>query len=138
MKKGNHIWKRQKSMYISKWKDKRNVLCITTNYQPKMILSKNKYGQEKQKPIEISKYNDFMSGVHCTYQMNSYYSCPRKSGKGYKKVIIHFLDVVVWNSFFFIKTTFWVLRFKVQSIYRDLLIKDLIKIPKNMTATEFF
>lgn len=50
-------------MYISKWKDKRDVLCKTTNYQPKMIVYKNKYGQEKPKPIEIAKYNDFMSGV---------------------------------------------------------------------------
>ncbi|XP_008189696.1 piggyBac transposable element-derived protein 3-like [Acyrthosiphon pisum] len=31
LKPGDHIWKRQNSVYISKWKDKRDVLCITTN-----------------------------------------------------------------------------------------------------------
>lgn len=55
IKKGEHIWKRKSSVYVSKWKDKRDVLCITTKYQPKIILSKNKYGQEKLKPIEIVK-----------------------------------------------------------------------------------
>lgn len=124
-------------MYVSKWKDKRDVLCITTNYQPKIILSKNKYGQEKPKPIEIARYNDFMSGVDRADQIISYYSCARKSTKWYKKVIFHLLDVAVWNSFYIYKKHFGCpdLRFKV---YRDLLIKDLIQIPKNITATELF
>lgn len=61
--------------------DKRYVLCITTKDQPKLIVSKNKYGQEKPKPIEIAKYNEFMSGVDRLDQMISYYSCPRKSSK---------------------------------------------------------
>jgi len=102
-----------------------------------MIISKNKYGQDKPKPIEIAKYNEFMSGVDRADQMISYYSCPRKSTKWYKKVIFHLLDIAVWNSFFLYKQHFDCpdLRFK---IYRDLLIKDLIKIPKNTTATEFF
>jgi len=137
LKKGDHIWKRQKSVYISKWKDKRDVLCITTNYQPKMIVSKNKYGQEKPKPIEIARYNDYMSGVDRADQMISYYSCPRKSAKWYKKVIFHLLDVAVWNSFFLYKQHFGCPEFRFK-IYRDLLIKDLIKIPKNKTATELF
>lgn len=137
LKRGDHIWKLQNSVYISKWKDKRDVLCITTNYQPKMIVSKNKYGQEKPKPIEITKYNEFMSGVDRADQMMSYYSCPPKSAKWYKKVIFHLLDVAVWNSFFLYKQHFGCsgLRFKV---YRDLLIKDFIKIPKTTTATELF
>jgi len=137
LKRGDHIWKRQNKVYVSKWKDKRDVLCITTKYQPKMLVSKNKYGQEKLKPIEIAKYNEFMSGVDRADQMISYYSCPRKSAKWYKKVIFHLLDVAVWNSFFLYKQHFDCsdLRFKV---YRDLLIKDLIKIPKNTTSTEFF
>lgn len=137
LKRGDHIWKRQNKVYVSKWKDKRDVLCITTNYQPKMIVSKNKYGQEKPKPIEIAKYNEFMSGVDRADQMISYYSCPRKSAKWYKKVIFHLLDVAVWNSFYIYKQHFDCPDFRFK-VYRDLLIKDLIKIPKNTTATEFF
>lgn len=82
-----------------------DVLCITTNYQPKMILTKNKYGKEKQKPIEISRYNDFMSGVDRADQIISYYSRPRKSAKWYKKIIFYLLDVAVWKLFF-IQTAF--------------------------------
>lgn len=98
LKKGDLIWKHQNSVYISKWKDKRDVLCMTINYQPEMIDSKNKYGQEKPKPIEIARFNDYMSGVDRADQMISYYSFSRKSAKWYKKVIFHLLDVAVWNS----------------------------------------
>lgn len=30
LKKGDHIWRRKNCVYVSKWKDKRDVLCITT------------------------------------------------------------------------------------------------------------
>lgn len=78
-----------------------------------------------------------MSGVDRADQMISYYSCPRKSAKWYKKVIFHLLDVAVWNSFFLYRQHFGCHDFRFK-IYRDLLIKDLIKIPKNKTATEVF
>lgn len=29
----------------------------TMKYQPKLVMSKNKYGQQKFKPLEIVKYN---------------------------------------------------------------------------------
>ncbi|KAJ8933042.1 hypothetical protein NQ314_014282 [Rhamnusium bicolor] len=79
LKKGEHKWQRCGKVYVSKWKDIRDVLCITTKYHPKLIPVKNRFGQEKIKPEEISKYNDSMSGVDRNDQMVSYYSSPRKS-----------------------------------------------------------
>lgn len=35
---------------MSKWKDRREVLCITMKYHPKLIPVKNRIGQEKIKP----------------------------------------------------------------------------------------
>lgn len=67
LKKGEHIfWKRRRFVYVSKLKDKRDVICITTEYQPKIVMSKNKYVQQKLKPLETVKYNEFMSNVDDT------------------------------------------------------------------------
>jgi len=74
------VWKLRGLVYVSKWKDKRDVVRITTN-EPTFILSTNKYGQERFKPIEIVKYNEFMSGIDRADQMISYYACPRKSAR---------------------------------------------------------
>nr|CAI5827978.1 unnamed protein product [Callosobruchus analis] len=98
LKSGQHIWRRKGNVYVSKWRDKRDVLAITTGYQPKLIDTANRYGQPKVKPIEISRYNDHMSGVDRADQMISYYSCPRKTIRWHKKVIFHLLDVALWNA----------------------------------------
>lgn len=79
LKKGDHVWQRKNEIYISKWKDKRDVTIITTKYHPQIVTSTNKYGQQKLKPIEIVNYNEKMSGVDRCDQMVSYYSSPRKN-----------------------------------------------------------
>lgn len=98
LKRGQHIWKRNRNVYVSKWRDKRDVLTITTGYQPKLIERINRFGKKKVMPIEISHYNENMSGIDRADQMISYYLCPRKSIRWYKKVIFHLLDIALWNS----------------------------------------
>lgn len=85
LKRGEHIWRRNKHVYVSKWKDKRDVLCITTKNHPKIVSTTNKYGIKKNKPQEIEDYNTFMSGIDRSDQMVSYYSCPRKTARWYKR-----------------------------------------------------
>jgi len=70
-----------------------------------------------------------MSVLDSADQMISYYSCPQKSAKWYKQVIFHLLDVAVWNSFFLFKQHFDCPDFRFK-VYRDLIIIDLMKIPK--------
>jgi len=137
IKKGEHIWKQKQSVYVSKWKDKRDVLCITTKYQPSMLLTKNRFGQEKVKPVEISKYNEYMSGIDRADQMVNYYSSPRKTLKWYKKVLFHLLDITIWNTFYLYKKHFkcYDMRFKE---FRDLIIKNFLQISPTVTATELF
>ncbi|KAE9545294.1 hypothetical protein AGLY_000837 [Aphis glycines] len=62
----------------------------------------------KNKPIEIKDYNDFMSGIDRSDQMVSYYSCPRKTARWYKKVLFHLLDISIWNSYFIFNKKFGV------------------------------
>ncbi|KAJ8965739.1 hypothetical protein NQ314_003928 [Rhamnusium bicolor] len=85
LNKGDHIWLRQGKVYVSKWKDKRDVLCITTKYHLEIIEVRNSYGKIQKKPREISEYNMNMSEVDRADQLTSYYSSPRKSVRWYKK-----------------------------------------------------
>ncbi|CAK9832786.1 PiggyBac transposable element-derived protein 4 [Anthophora retusa] len=100
LNKGEHIWRRQGQIYVSKWRDKREVLSITTNHHPEIVEVTNKFGQKNKKPNDLAEYNLNMSGV-------DRYLC-------------------VWNSYFIYRqfhksTTF--LQF------RDLLIQSLIALP---------
>ncbi|XP_022176670.1 piggyBac transposable element-derived protein 4-like [Myzus persicae] len=130
-------WRRNKNVYVSKWKDKRDVLCITSKNHPKIVSTTNRYGGEKNKPIEIKDYNDFMSGIDRSDQMVSYYSCPRKAAKWYKTVLFHLLDITAWNSYFIFNKKFGV-RNTTFKQFRDLLIKNVIGLPIETTAAELF
>ncbi|KAJ8940139.1 hypothetical protein NQ314_010806 [Rhamnusium bicolor] len=127
LRKGEHIWRKKQniSVYVSKWKDKRNVCAITTGYKPKMITVRNKYGVEKQKPCEIDGYNRHMSGIDKSDQMLSYYSCPRKTIQWYKKVLFRLLDISLWNSY--LLYTRGVKKIKFIE-FREAVVRSLIEI----------
>ncbi|XP_047028874.1 piggyBac transposable element-derived protein 4-like [Helicoverpa zea] len=129
VKKGEHVWARKGKVYVSKWKDKRPVLMITTKVHPSLVEVRNRYGKTKLKPAEVDLYNRHMSGVDRSDQMVSYYSCPRKTIRWYKKVLFHFLDIGVWNAYFLFK------KYKKNNAnsynyvnYREELIKVMIGI----------
>ncbi|CAH2000544.1 unnamed protein product [Acanthoscelides obtectus] len=61
LKRGEHFWMRKKQVYVAKWKDKRDLLVITTRNHPRMITVRNRYGKEKNKPEEVATYNEHMS-----------------------------------------------------------------------------
>ncbi|XP_017790287.1 PREDICTED: uncharacterized protein LOC108572508 [Habropoda laboriosa] len=88
LKKGEHIWKRKGQVYVSKWKDKREVCSITTRYHPVLIETTNRFNQTKVKPKDLAEYNTYidttyMSGIDRVDQVISYYSCPRKPIRWY-------------------------------------------------------
>ncbi len=129
LKRGQYIWKRSGDIYVTKWKDKRDVLTLSTAHHPKLVEVKNRYGEKKMKPADVASYNDHMSGVDRADQMTSYYSSPRKTIRWYKKVLFHLLDVSVWNAFYMYrkfhpKTSFL--------YFRDLLITSLIELPTDV------
>lgn len=103
LKFGQHVFVKKDPIYVSRWRDKREMLSITIGHKPEMVSVKNKYGQQKMKPNHIAEYNLNMLGIDRSEQMISYYSSPRKTIRWYKKVIFHFLDISVWNPYFYIK-----------------------------------
>ncbi|KAJ8937766.1 hypothetical protein NQ314_011723 [Rhamnusium bicolor] len=50
IKRGEYTRQRRGKVYVSRRKDKRDVLCITTVNHPKLIEVSNRYGQKKIKP----------------------------------------------------------------------------------------
>lgn len=94
LKKGEMSWRRNGNIYVTKWKDKRDVTSITTAHHPELIEVENRFGEKKLKPKDIADYNKHMSGIDRVDQMTSYYSSPRKTVRWYKKV----LSIIITNS----------------------------------------
>lgn len=137
LKKGEHVWVRKNNVYVSKWRDSRPVLMISTNTHPTMVEVQNRFGRKKMKPLEVATYNNHMSGIDRLDQMVSYYSSPRKTIRWYKKVLFHLLDISVWNAYFLYK------KYKKNNdksyefiMFREELIKDLIKLDTNINVKD--
>ncbi|KAJ6640514.1 PiggyBac transposable element-derived protein 4 [Pseudolycoriella hygida] len=103
LKKGVMIWRRNGEVYVTKWRDKRDVLSISTAHHPQLIQAPNRFGELKLKPNDVADYNNNMGGIDRLDQMTAYYSSPRKTIRWYKKVLFHLLDMAVWNSYFLYK-----------------------------------
>lgn len=98
LKKGEYIWKRRENIVVGKWRDKRDVLVISTCHKFELTPVANRNGNEKMKPNIVADYNQFMSGVDRADQMLSYYSTPRKTIRWYLKLFFHLLDICIWNA----------------------------------------
>ncbi|XP_045459219.1 piggyBac transposable element-derived protein 4-like [Melitaea cinxia] len=126
LKKGQHVWARKGKVYVSAWKDKREVYMVTTMDHPALIEVTNRFGKKKMKPKEVDKYNKYMSGVDRSDQIINYYSSPRKTIRWYKKVLFHIVDTAVWNSYYIYKKYVKKDNKYEYITYRDELIKKLI------------
>ena len=105
LKVGENVGKyTEKGVCVMKWRDRRDVLMISSEFENEMVEVTNRKGQTKFKPLAISKYNEYMSGVDKQDQMLSYYPCERKTIRWYKKIGIHFFQLFMLNSYYlFIK-----------------------------------
>ncbi|KAE9521286.1 hypothetical protein AGLY_018305 [Aphis glycines] len=79
LKKGENIARYSNGVVIGKWRDKREVAYISTEFKNNLVVSTNKRGHNKTKPEPIVNYNKFMSGIDRQNQMQSYYPCTRKT-----------------------------------------------------------
>ena len=84
---------------MGKWKDRRDVHYISTEFCNNMVESRNKRGEVKIKPEPIANYNKFMSGIDRQDQMLSYYPCERKTIRWPTKLFIHIYQMCLLNAF---------------------------------------
>lgn len=98
LRKGETIARYGESVMVAKWKDKRVVTYLSTEFENEMVDFINKRGNVVKKPLPIVKYNAHMSGVDRADQMLSYYPCERKTLRWYKKIFVHVLQMLLLNA----------------------------------------
>lgn len=91
LKKGEHINQKRGDFTVMRWRDKRNVLKISTNNSPEMNNITNKKRNIVSKPSMVVAFKS-ISSIDSSDQMVSYYSSPRKSLRWYIKVLFHLMD----------------------------------------------
>ncbi|XP_060846295.1 piggyBac transposable element-derived protein 4-like [Rhopalosiphum padi] len=80
LKPGESVGKYTKDgICVVKWKDRRDVLSISSKFKNEMVETTNRHGQKKIKPLAIAEYNKYMSGIDRQDQMMSYYPAERKT-----------------------------------------------------------
>lgn len=85
---------------VMKWRDRREVLAISSEHSNELVEVTNRRGEQKMKPEAISMYNKYMSGIDRQDQMLSYYPCERKTLRWYKKIGIHYFQLFLLNSYY--------------------------------------
>lgn len=78
--------KNRQGIMVLKWKDRRDVLMLSTKHDNSM-KSFNRRGKTFEKPSVVAEYNKGKGYIDLTDQMGSYHTCLRKSIKWYRKLI---------------------------------------------------
>ena len=88
-----------KGVTVLKWKDRREVLMISTKHTNKIINVDRSRKTVKQKPEVVVDYNTGKGYIDLTDQLQSYHSALRKSLKWYRKIIIDLIcNISVLNA----------------------------------------
>lgn len=131
LKKGEIIgYVNSDKVKIVKWKDKRDVLMISTEKGHDTNLretgKRNRKGEIVKKPNIVLDYNEAKKGVDLSDQMSAYYDSLRKTFKWYKKLIFEIITgtavVNAWVVYNMVNNT------KTQLLnFTEDIIKDLLK-----------
>jgi hypothetical protein len=98
LKQGEIIAQHSGPVTVMKWRDKRNVLMISTYHDTKME-SYTKRGKEIQKPACVIDYNKWMGGVDLKDQLLQMYLVERKRmQKWHMKLFRRLLNATVLNA----------------------------------------
>jgi len=89
----------EKGVGVVKWNDRRDVIAISSIHSHDSVNITNRRGIINSKPTSIIKYNEYMSGIDRQDQMLSYYPCKRKTLRWYNKLGIHFIQILLLNSY---------------------------------------
>lgn len=92
LSKGQTIAKESNTGIVQlKWKDKRDVLTLSTKHTDEKVKTTTSRGEEKDKPAIIVDYNKSKSFIDISDQLKAYNSCLRRGVKWYRKLSFEFL-----------------------------------------------
>ncbi|KAJ8971209.1 hypothetical protein NQ314_000811 [Rhamnusium bicolor] len=80
-----------KGVTVLNWRDKRNVLMLSTKYSNEVVETTRKTGQLVNKPKMVMDYNKGNSAVDLSDQMAAYSRPLRKTVKWYRKLAIELI-----------------------------------------------
>lgn len=125
---------------VTKWKDQREVLTISSEFDGEIRQTTDTFGKNCKKPAMMIEFNKFMSGTHFEDQdlILKYYPCRRKTLKWYKKLGIHLLQTMLLNALYLHNTenpkmSFYDFRL---SVIRSLLGPPISAVPKMILQNE--
>ncbi|XP_039315091.1 piggyBac transposable element-derived protein 4 [Solenopsis invicta] len=98
LKQGETIAAYSNNIFIRKWKNNQDVLYISNEHGNDMIEYEDRRNRSRTKPAPIYYYNKYMGGVDRQDQLNAYYPSHNKTVRWYKKLGIHFIQLMVLNS----------------------------------------
>ncbi|XP_035216802.1 piggyBac transposable element-derived protein 4-like [Stegodyphus dumicola] len=103
LKKDEHIARYRDKIMIMKWKDKKDVIILSTIHDNKFV-EMEKRRKTISKPEFIADYNKNMGGIDLTDgQMKTYEIARNQVKKYYYKIFLHALDMVCLNAYLLYK-----------------------------------
>jgi hypothetical protein len=90
---------------VLKWFDNKEVTVASNHYSAEPITLVRRWDKKEKayvnipRPALIDAYNKGMGGVDACDQLLSFYRLKTKSPKWYKRILYHYVDVAVVNSF---------------------------------------
>jgi hypothetical protein len=115
---------------LIKWKDKRDVLMISTKPSHSATLvdtgKTNKANERIMKPQVIIDYNKGKRGIDLSDQLSAYYTCLRRSKKWYQKVAFEMIfGMSIVNAYLIYKENYDTRRTTMLQ-FRESLVRSLL------------
>jgi hypothetical protein len=115
---------------LIKWKDKRDVLMISTKPSHSATLvdteKTNKFNERITKPQVVLDYNQGKQGVDLSDQLSTYYTCLRRSKKWYHKVAFEMIfGMSIVNAYLIYKENYDTSRATMLQ-FRESLVRSLL------------
>ncbi|KAL6418293.1 hypothetical protein ACFW04_012216 [Cataglyphis niger] len=126
LQRGEAIVFSTREMAAIKWKDKKDVVLLTTMHGLEFAETGkiNRYTEQKcLKPTAVQDYNQYMSGVDVGDQMLSKFHTMRRNKKAYKKIFFYFVDMMLLNSYVIFKSH---KKDRSFHVYKQLLAEEII------------
>lgn len=124
--KGACVFRRNGPLLCFKWREKKDVLMLTTIHEAILVDSgkKDRDGNIIEKPEAVYYYCQRMGGVDLNDQLLNYQNFLRKSVKWSRKLLIHFFNMLILNAYILNKV--YGEQKLTQEEYRDKIVKYLI------------
>lgn len=97
LKAGDISFRRKNDLCALKWKDKRDVMILTSAHDPSATVSVTSRNcpTARTKPLCVTEYTKNMCGVDQSDQLMSYLPLSRRTMKWSKKVFVHLLTLSI-------------------------------------------